>query len=170
MHSFGLSDHKLLHVESFGREVDRRCLPLSDEMAFEPLQGDHEDFGSLEHLNLLDSLFVRLALVTVPLILTAELLRTIEQPEAVGYCHLVRKVLLSLLGLLHLLYVKLLRVESPVKHLEESPATLLVELNHNLEVSLLAAHKGHILFRSGFLLSGSVERKRVTLVAKAVDF
>ena len=96
MDSLLLSYHELFHIETSRREINRSALPLSYKVAFESLESDHKDLWSLEHLNLLNSLFVGLALVTVPFVLAAQFFGTIKQSEAVSYGNLVRVVLFTL--------------------------------------------------------------------------
>ena len=59
----------MFHVETLNGVVDWSVLLLVCNETFEPLESDDQDRWCLVDLNLLDCLFMSLALVTVPLVL-----------------------------------------------------------------------------------------------------
>ena len=96
-----------------------------------------------------------LALVAVPFVLAAQLFGTIEKPEAIGYGHFVRVVLLAFGMALNVLDVYLLLILSPLQGLEETPALLSIEFYYNLEISLFDIWFVFVIRLSLLFLSGS---------------
>jgi hypothetical protein len=140
-------DHELLHVESLDWVMYWGVLLLILHLSFEPLKSDYQYRRKFEDLDPLDRLFVLLAFVTVPLVLPAQLLRSVELSEAVSDGDFVDKEL-SLFGLktlylldlvLHLLQLygadKSLKLVLPShKQLVETPACVSIELYNQLEI------------------------------------
>ena len=107
------------------------------------------------------------ALITVPFVLAAQFFGTIKQSEAVSNRNLVRVVLFTLWRALDVLYVYFLRVLSSLKGFKEAPASLLVEFNDYLKVTLFYIRIIFVIELSLFLFSSS---EGLALIGKTIDF
>ena len=151
--------HEVLHFETLYGIMHRRILLLGCEMTFEPFQIDYQNRWSLIDLNLLDCLFMLLALVAVPFILPRQFLRSIELPEAVWNrdfvdeilvilvfeAILVQQVFLSFVFFHRIIAFLLLNWTHECRSLVlatdqefiETPAVILVELHSYLKIEII---------------------------------